>query len=163
MRKFWMWQWVVVPLRAARSLDVFLLKMYQAEFRIVINWTSDPGWLLENDASSDKDSFDKTMFYTQGRCGANGPCRLSRKICSGSTTVTHKVTSRCWLLWTRSLIRDNAWQLTPTFCTIQLCICSHICNMFRPDLMSIFTESIYVAACDSLIIVQQIGFNSLWM
>jgi len=68
--------------------------MYQAEFKIVINRTSDPGRLLENDASSDKDFFDKTMFYKQGRCGANGPCRLSRKISSGSTTVRHKVTSR---------------------------------------------------------------------
>jgi hypothetical protein len=100
-----------------------------------------------------------SMFYTQGRCGSTGHYRLSRKICYRSTTVSHNVTSCYWLLWTRSVIRNNAWQLTKNLnqiCTIQLCICGHICNTFRPDLLSIFTESIYAAAWDSLSTVNQL-------
>ena len=53
----------MVPLREVRFLDEFLLKMHRAEFRIVINCTSDPWRPLENDASSDRGSFDKTLCF----------------------------------------------------------------------------------------------------
>jgi len=48
--------------------------MHRAEFRIIINRTSDPWRPLENDAYSDKDSFDKTLcFISKVAAGAMDP------------------------------------------------------------------------------------------